>query len=170
VQPRTRGAKDPERAPGAPEAAKHRGEARGRHDVDLDQLLEHPRPDRRAGQLGLTGLLHALLDAIAQPLERVDRDRPLGARLLDAGEQLAPVEVLAALVALHQLRQHVLDALARGEAARALETLAAPADPRVVAAEPRVDDPVRVVSAVRTAPALLRVRPARHVERQAAGH
>ncbi len=48
--------------------------------------------------------------------------------LLDRVLELRAVEVLAALVALHDLRQELFDALARGEAPAALVALAPPAD------------------------------------------
>ena len=133
---------------GVLEVAEHRREARGRERVELDELREHALADRARADLLLAELLRAALDAIDEPVERVRADRPLLARLAHGHEDLVAPEVLAALVALHDLRQHLLDALARREAPPALQAFAPAADLGAVAAEPRVDHPIRRVRAV----------------------
>src|SRR5262249_57535650 len=58
------------------------------------------------------------------------------ARLEDGAGQLLAVERLAAVVALHHVREHVLDVLVGGVPAVALETFAPAADELAVPAHP----------------------------------
>src|SRR5258706_7067005 len=129
------------------EAEIHRHEAQPRDRIERAQLRLHFVADARAGDLALAAVENHALDAHHRLLDRVHRDRALLTRLLNAGDDLQPVEDLAPAVALHDHREEVLDALVGGEAAPALGALAAPALHRGVALIPRVDHlRVRVIA------------------------
>ena len=75
-------------------------------------------------------------DSVEEPLERVCADRTLLAGFLHRCDQLLPLILLAASIALDDLGHHAVDAFAGRESAAALEALTASADFRALAAQP----------------------------------
>ena len=84
--------------------------------------------DRLRRHLRETVAAEARLDGRDDALDRLERDRPLDARALEAAQQLRVLERLAAAVALDDPQRRLLVALERREARVAVEALAAPAD------------------------------------------
>src|SRR5262249_41178966 len=133
------------------EAEIHRHEAQPRDRIERAQLGLHFVADARRRDLALAGVENDSLDANHRLLDGVDRHGPLLTRLLDARDDLKPVEHFAPAVALHHHREQVFDSLVSREAAAALTALAAAALHRGVALIPRVDHLGVGVIAERTA-------------------
>src|SRR5690606_37905185 len=92
-------------------------------------------------------LLQTALDPIDHRLDRLDADRPLLARALQAGDDLHAVERLASAVLLHDERERLLGTLVRREPPRALQALAAATDDVPLLRKTRVDDLVLEIAA-----------------------
>jgi len=128
---------------GTLEIEEDRREAGGCEMIETDQLFHHALTDQSARHFLLTEFLHVSLDAIDELVESLGADRPLLAGLLHGHQQLLALVVLAALIALDDLRKDLLNALTRRESAFALETLSAASDLVTVSTQTRVDHPVR---------------------------
>src|SRR6185436_20567444 len=96
--------------------------------VELLQLLHHHGADRARADLALGAVEELLLDALRDVLEILHRDGALLTGGDHPGQDLPPVELLAALVALDDAQRRLVDALARGETSLAAQALAAAAD------------------------------------------
>src|SRR5436309_10446167 len=89
--------------------------------------------------------IHAhLLDSLFYPirarLDGRDTDRPLLARLLEASQNLRPIERLPPPILLHHHGETLFDPLIRGVPALAREAFAAAADDLALLAHPRIHD------------------------------
>src|SRR5262249_8573092 len=94
-------------------------------------------------------LVQLRLDAAAELLDLLLRDRPLLARLQDPGQELRAIERHSAAVLLDHAQVDLLDRLVGGEATAAAEAFASAPDHGRVARGARVDDLVVVGLAVR---------------------
>src|SRR5215831_6192917 len=106
-------------------------DGREAHVGDLVELLEVLHDDLAqllGGDLLLRAFVELGLDLRHHVVHRLHADGALLARLEDGAAQLLAVERLAAVVALHHVREHVLDVLVGGVPAVALETFAPAAD------------------------------------------
>src|SRR5512139_1543862 len=125
----------------------HRGEPDVRHVVHREQLRHHPLPDPDRGDLLLRGRLELHLEGVDEMFDGGVADGALLARLEDAGEDLLPVERLAAAVPLDHQGELLLDPLVGGETALAGEAFPPSPDHVAVLTRPGVDHLVVVVAA-----------------------
>src|SRR5205823_307343 len=109
-----------------------------RDAVELAQMEQRGLADRLGRHLAEAVAAEARLDGRDDAFDRLERDRPLDARALEAAQQLRALERLAARVPLHDPQGRLLEALERGEAPVALEALAATADGLARVALPRL--------------------------------
>src|SRR2546422_10481376 len=121
-------------------ATSSKSRRRSIHLADLPAWDLHPAG---APQLRLD-----VVDDRAQPL---GRDIALFGRLLEAGEELLRVEVLAATVLFGDVKGHRFDAFVRGETLPALQAFTPPADRLPDLGISGVDHLQVVVTAVRAA-------------------
>src|SRR5256885_9444089 len=117
----------------------HRGEPHVGDLVEAGELPHHRLADEGGGDLLLAHLLEAALDAVDDGLDLLGGDWPFAAGQLQAGDDLLPVEGLAAAVLLHHHGKDLFHPLVGGEATLAGEAFAPPPDHGPLVGEPRVD-------------------------------
>src|SRR5207245_8141251 len=140
------------------ELAVHGREADVRDLVEVAQAIHHHLADLAAGDLDPARAPQFGLDVVDDRPQALGGDVALLGRLLQAGEELLGVEVLAAPVLLGDVERHRLDALIRGEALPALQAFTPAADRLPGLGGSGVDHLQVVVPAVR-APHGLRMIP-----------
>src|SRR6266852_4640085 len=124
-----------------------RGEAHIRDLVDAMQFVHYGTADERTRDFLAAALRYRRFDSVDYLLNRLHRDRPLLACLLDPGDYLGAVEGLAPVVLLDHHRRRFLDALIRREAPLARRAHSPAADSRAVPRHPRIDDAVATMAA-----------------------
>src|SRR5216684_6084743 len=98
------------------ELSVHRGESDVRDLVQVAQAVHDHLADLPARDLDTSGAPELRLDIVNDRAQPLGRDVPLLRRLLEPGEQLLRVEVLAAAILLGDVERHRFDALIRREA------------------------------------------------------
>src|SRR5216683_3263089 len=114
------------------EGAVDRGEAHIRDLVDAVQFTHYGTADKRTRDFLAAAFRYRRFDSVGHLLDRLHRDRPLLACLLDPGDYLGAVERLAPVVLLDHHRRRFLDALIRGEAPLARRAHSPAADSRTI--------------------------------------
>src|SRR5690606_17483711 len=119
--------------------------------IEVPELGHDQLADHLARDLLVEGLRALALDGVGEPLELGGGDRPLLAGAQEPAHDLVAVELDALPALLHDPERRAFDALVGRVAPRAVAALAPAPDREAVRARPRVDDPVVVGLAVRTA-------------------
>src|SRR5712692_673479 len=132
-------------------------EAYVRNLVQVAQAVHDHLADLSARDLDTSGAPELRLDVVDDRAQPLGRDVPLLRRLLEPGEQLLRVEVLAAAILLGDVERHRFDALIRREALPALQAFTPPADRLPDLRVSGVDHLQVVVTAIRASHGLLSI-------------
>src|SRR4051812_15388789 len=118
----------------------HRCKPHVRDLVEFLQFGHHVSAELAPGDLALRPVVQDLLCAIGNVIDISRLDRPLLARLQQAGHQLRSLEAFARAVLLHHHVGNLFDSLVAGKPllARGVETLAAATDDVALAALARI--------------------------------
>src|SRR5260370_32804331 len=110
------------------ELSVHRSEAYVRDLVQVAQAVHDHLADLSARDLDPSGSPELRLDVVNDRAQPLGRDVALLGRLLEPGEQLLRVEVLATTILLGDVERHGFDALIRREALPTFQAFTPPAD------------------------------------------
>lgn len=113
----------------------NRGEANIGYSIQAVKLLHHLLADLRALDLSFAFLLEIGLDPVNALLDDIDADRPLFTGLLQAIEDLNPIEGFSPSILLNDHRERILCSLTCGKALLTFEALPPPTDRLLVFAK-----------------------------------